>query len=64
MGITLSTIQTAVTESNILKSNGYISDHNRLYLTLTDNSVDNLIELQNLILQKLRYATDSSEGCC
>ncbi|MEP7321778.1 MAG: efflux RND transporter permease subunit [Saprospiraceae bacterium] len=51
LGISLSTIQSAVTESNILKSNGYISDHNRLYLTLTDNSVNNLTELQNLILQ-------------
>ncbi len=50
LGISLQIIQTAVTQSNILKSNGYISDHNRLYLTLTDNAVDNLQELQNLVL--------------
>ena len=51
LGITLANIQTAVIESNILKSNGYITDHNRLYLTLMDNAVDNLNDLQNLILQ-------------
>src|SRR5204863_2452956 len=49
LGITLQLIQTAVTQSNILQSNGYIRDHNRLYLTLTDNAVDNLKELQNLV---------------
>lgn len=50
LGITPQLIQTAVTQSNILQSNGYISDHNRLYLTLTDNAVDNLQELKNLVL--------------
>ncbi len=50
LGITPQLIQTAVTQSNILQSNGYISDHNRLYLTLTDNAVDNLKELQSLVL--------------
>lgn len=50
LGISLKQIELAVTQSNILKSNGYINDHNRLYLTLTDNAVDNLTELQNLIL--------------
>ena len=51
LGITLANIQTAVTESNILKSNGYIKDHNRLYLTLTDNAINNLADLQNLVIQ-------------
>lgn len=50
LGISLQQIENAVSQSNILKSNGYISDHNRLYLTLTDNAVENLSELQNLIL--------------
>lgn len=50
LGISLQTIQTAVQQSNILESNGYINDHNRLYLTLTDNAVDNIDELRNLVL--------------
>lgn len=50
LGISLSTIQSVVSASNILKSNGYVKDHNRLYLTLTDNAVDNITDLQNLIL--------------
>ncbi len=51
LGITPQMIQTVVVQANILQSNGYISDHNRLYLTLTDNAVDNLKELQDLVLQ-------------
>ncbi len=50
LGITLTAIQTAVQQSNILQSNGYIRDHNRLYLTLTDNAVDNIMELRDLVL--------------
>ncbi len=50
LGISLQTIQSAVQQSNILESNGYINDHNRLYLTLTDNAVDNIDELRNLVL--------------
>ncbi len=50
LGISLQTIQTIVQQSNILESNGYINDHNRLYLTLTDNAVDNIDELRNLVL--------------
>ncbi|MGB3081272.1 MAG: efflux RND transporter permease subunit, partial [Saprospiraceae bacterium] len=44
LGISLEQIQTAVAETNILQSIGYINDHNRLYLTLTDNAIDNLKE--------------------
>ncbi len=50
LGITPQSIQSVILQSNILQSNGYISDHNRLYLTLTDNAIDNLKELQNLVL--------------
>lgn len=50
LGITPQMIQAAVTQSNILESNGYISDHNRLYLTLTNNAVNNIRELENIVL--------------
>jgi cobalt-zinc-cadmium resistance protein CzcA len=50
LGVTAAQIQTAIVQSNILESNGYISDHNRLYLTLTDNAVDNIQELKSLVL--------------
>ncbi len=50
LGISLQTIQLAVQQSNILQSNGYISDHNRMYLTLTDNAVDNMEELKDMVL--------------
>ncbi len=50
LGIGPQQIQSAIVESNILSSNGYISDHDRMYLTLTDNSVDQLSKLQNLVI--------------
>src|SRR5476651_1020236 len=50
LGIAPSQISTAITQANILTSNGYISDHGRLYLNLTDNALDNLDKLQNLVV--------------
>lgn len=50
LGISPKQIQDAVVQSNILNSNGYINDHDRLYLTLTDNAVDKLSELQDLVI--------------
>ncbi len=50
LGISISAIQNAIVNSNILQSNGYISDYNRLYLTLTDNAIDNISDLQNLVI--------------
>ncbi|RXJ51336.1 efflux RND transporter permease subunit [Gelidibacter gilvus] len=50
LGISISTIQSAIVNSNVLQSNGYITDYNRMYLTLTDNAVDDIDDLQNLVL--------------
>ena len=49
--IPLSAIQDAVDSSNILKSNGYLTDYNRMYLTLTDNAVDNLQDLGEIVVK-------------
>src|SRR5680860_415403 len=50
LGISISGIQNAVVNSNLLQSNGYITDYNRMYLTLTDNAVDDLNDLQDLVI--------------
>jgi len=50
LGISIATIQSAVINSNVLQSNGYITDYNRMYLTLTDNAVDDIDDLQNLVI--------------
>jgi cobalt-zinc-cadmium resistance protein CzcA len=50
LGITPQQIATIVGQSNVLQSNGYISDYNRLYLTLTDNAIENKTQLENLII--------------
>lgn len=50
LGIVPSQISTAITQANILASNGYINDHGRLYLNLTNNAIDNIDKLQNLVV--------------
>src|SRR5437660_6624225 len=50
LGITPSMISTALSQTNFINSNGYLIDYNRMYLTVTDASVENLNELQNLVI--------------
>jgi multidrug efflux pump subunit AcrB len=50
MGITPQMVQNAVQQANLLESNGYISDFNRMYLTLTDNAIDELNDLKELVI--------------
>jgi CzcA family heavy metal efflux pump len=50
LGITPSIITTALGQTNFISSNGYLTDFNRLYLTVTDASVKNLEKLQNLVI--------------
>jgi multidrug efflux pump subunit AcrB len=50
LGISINTIQNAVSNANLLQSNGYISDYNRMYLTLTDNAVDDFSDLEDLVI--------------
>ena len=51
LGINPTTVQNAVTNSNIIQSDGYLIDYNRMYLTLTDNSVKGLKDLEDLVIK-------------
>lgn len=51
LGISIKNIQDAVSNSNILQSTGYISDYNRMYLSLTNNAVENLDDLENIVVK-------------
>ncbi|MEO7048557.1 MAG: efflux RND transporter permease subunit [Ferruginibacter sp.] len=50
LGITPQQISTVVSQANVLQSNGYISDYNRLYLTITDNAINTKDALSNLVV--------------
>src|SRR5205814_2555583 len=50
MGITPDILSNALTHTNFIQSNGYISDYRLLYLTVTDATVHSLDDLQNLII--------------
>ncbi|MFC4232202.1 efflux RND transporter permease subunit [Parasediminibacterium paludis] len=50
LGITPDNINTALSQTNFIKSNGYLSDYRLLYLTVTDASVTSKDQLQNIVI--------------
>lgn len=50
LNVTPTMISNALKETNFIISNGYMTDYSRLYLTVTDATVKDLDELQNLII--------------
>ena len=50
LGVTPAKIAAALSQTNFISSNGYLTDYNRLYLTVTDANVQNLEELENLVI--------------
>jgi len=50
IGITPQTISNVLSQSNIISSNGYLKDYNRLYLSITDAAIDSKEELGNTII--------------
>ena len=50
LGVTPARIAAALGQTNFISSNGYLTDYNRLYLTVTDANVQNLEELENLVI--------------
>lgn len=49
-GITPDMINTALSQTNFIKSNGYLSDYRLLYLTVTDALVDSKDKLDQLVI--------------
>jgi len=52
LGITPDQISNALSQTNFIKSNGYLADHNYLYLSVTDATVKNKNDLENLVLSR------------
>lgn len=50
LGITPDIINTALSQTNFIKSNGYLSDYRLLYLTITDAAVTSKEQLSNIVL--------------
>jgi CzcA family heavy metal efflux pump len=50
LGITPDVITTALAQTNFIKSNGYLSDYNMLYLTVTDATVHSLDQLKSIVI--------------
>lgn len=52
LGIAPDQINNALSQTNFIKSNGYLTDHNYLYLSVTDATVKNKSDLENLVLSR------------
>lgn len=50
LGITPDMINTSMSQTNFIKSNGYLSDYRLMYLTLTDAQVTSLDQLENIVI--------------
>ena len=50
LGITPDMVNNALSQTNFIKSNGYLSDYRLLYLTITDASVNSKDELQQIVI--------------
>jgi CzcA family heavy metal efflux pump len=48
--LTPEAVSTVLAQSNFISSNGFLSDYNRLYLTLTDAAINEKTELQNTVI--------------
>jgi len=51
LSITPDSINAAMSQTNLLKSNGYISDYRYLYLSVTDAAIHNIEDLNNIIVR-------------
>lgn len=50
LGITPDKINAALSQTNFIKSNGYLSDYRLMYLTVTDASVSSIEQLENIVI--------------
>jgi multidrug efflux pump subunit AcrB len=49
--VTPDMVNTALSQTNFIKSNGYLSDYHYLYLTVTDATVHNKEELEQIVIK-------------
>jgi len=57
LGITPQQIGTALSQTNFIRSNGYLNDNHRLYLSLTDAAVKNSEQLENTVIRSTGSST-------
>ena len=57
LGITPNQLGDVLAQTNTIRSNGYLNDNNRLYLTLTDASIRNVEQLENTVVKSSATST-------
>src|SRR5204863_3403565 len=51
LSITPDLINTALSQTDFIKSNGFLSDYRFLYLTITDATVHNITDLKEMVIK-------------
>ncbi|RSK50044.1 efflux RND transporter permease subunit [Hymenobacter rigui] len=51
LGITPNDVSTMLGQTNFVQSNGYLTDYRRLYLTITDATIERKEDLENVVLR-------------
>jgi len=57
LGIDLQTVFAAMSKTGFIESNGYMNSYRRLYLTLTDASLNNIEDIENVTVQNTHGIT-------
>ncbi|MBN2616402.1 MAG: efflux RND transporter permease subunit [Bacteroidales bacterium] len=57
LGITPQYLKNVLAQTNFIRSNGYVDDYRRLYLSLTDANIKNLDELRNVAIKSTAAGT-------
>src|ERR1700754_1655455 len=50
LALTAESVNTALSQTNFIQSNGYLSDYKQMYLTVTDASVNSKDQLENIVI--------------
>ncbi len=51
LGLTPDSLNSAIAQTNFIKSNGYLSDYKFLYLSVTDATVHSIADLENIVIR-------------
>jgi len=51
LGVTPQNVASVLSQNNFLSSNGYVSDYDRLYLSVTDAAIEDIDKLENSVIK-------------
>ena len=62
--ITPDSIASAMSQTNFIRSNGYLQDYHYLYLTTTDATVHSVDDIRNIVIRNRQQKGRKDFRCC